>query len=56
MKVNMQEELANKSDNCTASYKHCTGRTLVEIEQWCLYNYSIPYSRGETHLKSLCNK
>ena len=26
--VKVQEQLANKTDNCTVSYKHCTGRTL----------------------------
>ena len=30
--VNMQGELANKTDNGTVSYKHCTGRTLVQIK------------------------
>ena len=31
-KVNMQEELASKTDNRTVSYKHRTGRTLVQIK------------------------
>ena len=30
--VNVQGELANKTDNRTISYKHRTGRTLVLIE------------------------
>ena len=30
--VNMQGELANKTDNRTISYKHRTGRTLVQIK------------------------
>ena len=30
--VNVQGELANKTDNCTASYKHRTGRTLVQTK------------------------
>ena len=29
--VNVQGELANKTDNRIASYKHRTGRTLVQI-------------------------
>ena len=28
--INVQEELANKTDNCTVSYKHCTGWILVQ--------------------------
>ena len=54
-KANVQGELANKTDNRTVSYKHRTGKTLVQIKQWSLYDYSIPDSRGETHLTSLCN-
>ena len=53
--VKMHGELANKTDNRTVSYKHCTGRTLVHIKQWCLCNYSILNSRGETHLTRLRN-
>ena len=53
--VNVQVELANKPDDRTASYKHPTGRTFVQITYSCLCDYSIPDSRGETHLKSLCN-
>ena len=30
--VSMNGDLANEIDNCTVSYKHCTGRT--QIEQW----------------------
>ena len=30
--VNVQGELANKTDNPTASYKRCTGSTLVQIK------------------------
>ena len=30
--VNVQAELANKTDNRTVSYKHHTGRTLVQIK------------------------
>ena len=58
--VNVLVELENKTDNRTVSYKHCTGRILVQIKflyikKWCLYDYSIPDSRDETHLTSLCN-
>ena len=31
-KINVQGELANKTDNRTASYKHRIGRTLVQIK------------------------
>ena len=51
--VNVQAELANKTDNYTVSYKH--RRTLVHIKYWCLYHYSIRDSSGETRLTSLCN-
>ena len=30
--VNVQGELANKTGGCTVSYKHRTGRTLVQIK------------------------
>ena len=30
--INVQGELANKSDICTVSYKHLTGRILVQIK------------------------
>ena len=30
--VNVQGELANKTDNRRVSYKHCTGRILVQIK------------------------
>ena len=30
--VDMQGELANKTDNRTAWYKHCVGRTVVQIK------------------------
>ena len=30
--VNLQAELANKTDNGTVSYKHRTWRTLVQIK------------------------
>ena len=30
-KVNVEGELANKTDNCKVSYKHRTGRLLVQI-------------------------
>ena len=53
--VNMQGELANKTDNRIVLYMHRTGRTLVQIKLWCLYDYSIPESRGGTHLTCLCN-
>ena len=53
--VNVQRELTNKTDNRTVSCKHRTGRTLVQIIKWCLYNYSISGSTGETYLTSLCN-
>ena len=53
--VNEQRELANKTDNRTVSLKHRRGRTSVQIKEWCLYDYSIPDSGGETHLTSLCN-
>ena len=32
MKKNVQEELANKTDNCTVSYKHRKGRILLQIK------------------------
>ena len=53
--INVQGELANKTDNRTASYKHCTGRILVQIKEWHLCDYSIPDRWGEAHLTSLCN-
>ena len=31
--INVQGGLANKTDNRTVSYKHRTGRTIVEIKQ-----------------------
>ena len=40
--VIVQWELENKTDNRTVSYKHHTGRTLVQIKKWCLYDHSIP--------------
>ena len=30
--VNLQGELANKTDNCTVTYKRGTGRTLLQIK------------------------
>ena len=30
--INVQGELANKTDNRAVSYKHRTGRTLVQIK------------------------
>ena len=30
--VNLQGELANKTDNCTVIYKRGTGRTLLQIK------------------------
>ena len=30
--VNVQGELANKTNNCTVSYNNLTGRTLVKIK------------------------
>ena len=48
--------LANKTDNRTVSYKHRTGKVLVQIKQWCMYDYSIPDRGGETRLTSLHNK
>ena len=30
--VNVQGELVNKTDNHTVSYKHHTGKTLVQIK------------------------
>ena len=53
--VNVQGRLANKTNNCTVSYEHRTGRILVQDKQWRRYDYSIPDSRGETHLTRLCN-
>ena len=53
--INVQGELANKTDNYTALYKHCTWMILVQIKWWYLYDYSIPDSRGKTHLTSLFN-
>ena len=32
MKKNVQEELANKTDNCTVSYKHRKDRILLQIK------------------------
>ena len=54
--INVQGELANKTDNCAVSYRHLTGRILEQIKSWCLYDYSIPKNRWETHLTSLCNQ
>ena len=31
-KINVQGGLVNKTDNCTVSYKHRTGRILVQIK------------------------
>ena len=45
--MNVKRELANKTDNRTVSYKHRTGRILVQIKKWCSCEYSIPNSRGE---------
>ena len=53
--LNLQGNLANKTDNHTVLYKHHTWQILVQIKKWCLYNYSISNSRCETHLASLCN-
>ena len=50
--VNVQGELANKTDNGTVSCKHRTGRILVQIKYRCLHDHSIPESSGETHLKN----
>ena len=51
--VNVQGELANKTDNRTVSYKHRTRRTLVQIKWWYLYD---PYPTVEMkHITSLCN-
>ena len=52
--ISVQGKLANKTDNHTVSYVHCTGRILVQIKQSFLHDYSIPDSRGERHLTSLC--
>ena len=30
--INVQGELANKSDNLTVSYKHCTKRILLQVK------------------------
>ena len=30
--INVHGELASKTDNRTVSYKHCTGRILVQIK------------------------
>ena len=30
--INVQEGLANKTDNCAVSYKHFTGRILEQIK------------------------
>ena len=53
--INVQRELANKTDNRTVPYKYRTGRILVQIKWWCLYDYSIPDGTGETQLAGLCN-
>ena len=53
--VNAQGGSENKTDNRTFSHKHRTGRILVQAKQWCLYDYSIPDSRGETHVTILCS-
>ena len=34
--VNVQGEFANKTDNHAVSYKHRTGRILVQVILWCL--------------------
>ena len=31
--INVQGELANKTDNCTVTYKHRTWRILVQMKQ-----------------------
>ena len=49
--INVQGKLANKTNKT----KHRAGRILVQIKLWCLYDYSIPDSRSETHLTSLRN-
>ena len=53
--VNVQGEPENKTDNRTFSHRHRIGKTLVQTKQWCLYDYSIPNSRGETHVTILCS-
>ena len=53
--IRVQSELANKTSNCTVSYKHHTERILVQIKYWCLCDYSMRDSRDEMYLTSLCN-
>ena len=53
--INVQGEFSNKTDNHTDLYNHRTERIVVQIKEWCLCNYSIIGSGGETHLASLCN-
>ena len=53
--VNVQGEPENKTDNRTFSHRHRIGKTLVQTKPWCLYDYSIPNSRGETHVTILCS-
>ena len=53
--VNVQGEPENKTDNRTFSHRHRIGKTLVQTKQWCLYDYSILDSRGETHVTILCS-
>ena len=53
--VNVQGEPENKTDNRTFSHRHRIGKTLLQTKQWCLYDYSIPDSRGETLVTILCS-
>ena len=52
--INFKGELANKTDNCTVSYKHHTGIALVQLNNGaCMI---IPHSTVEMkHITSLWN-
>ena len=43
--INLQGELANKTENCTVSDKHCNGRILAQKRNGGLHDYSIPEGR-----------
>ena len=34
--INLQGELANKTENCTVSDKHCNGTILAQKKEWWL--------------------
>ena len=63
-RVNVQEELANKTDNRTVSDKHRKGRILAQNKWWWLYiirnlrvivkrNWQV-YVTSELKIKLLC--